>query len=127
MRMVLSRPVYCAAFHGVSSPSNTDCWISVQRPPQNWPEERKYNERDLLTAIKTFINERAKSINWLRNLQTPNWENTTEHPVMGPMTATDMFAAWLRHDHLHLRQLNEIMMAWGEKEFEGRRYQYAGE
>ena len=95
--------------------------------PQNWPEERKYNERDLLTAIKTFINERAKSINWLRNLQTPNWENTTEHPVMGPMTATDMFAAWLRHDHLHLRQLNEIMMAWGEKEFEGRRYQYAGE
>ena len=33
--------------------------------PQNWPEERKYNERDLLTAIKTFINERAKSINWL--------------------------------------------------------------
>ncbi len=95
--------------------------------PQGWPAERQYNDRDLMTAIKTFINERARSIDWMRKLQTPNWENTTDHPELGTLSAADMFASWVRHDHLHLRQLNEILMAWGEKEHAEQRYQYAGE
>ncbi len=95
--------------------------------PQNWPTERQYNDRDLMTAIKTFINERARSIDWMRKLQTPNWDNSAEHPEFGTLTAADMFAAWVRHDQLHLRQLNEILMAWQEEQFAGKRFEYAGE
>ncbi|MEM8863719.1 MAG: DinB family protein [Chloroflexota bacterium] len=94
--------------------------------PDQWPAERKYNDRDLMTAIKTFINERAKSIDWMRNLKTPNWENVTPHPTFGDISAADMFAAWAVHDHLHIRQLNEILYAWAKKEFDGRMIDYAG-
>ena len=94
--------------------------------PNNWPTERQYNERDLMTAIKTFINERARSIDWLRKLQSPNWENSTDDPILGTLTAADMFAAWVHHDHLHIRQLNEILRAWAAKELDGQQFDYAG-
>lgn len=94
--------------------------------PQNWPTERQYNERDLMTSIKTFVTERAKSIDWLRNLKNPHWDNETIHPELGKLTAADMFAAWVVHDNLHIRQANELVHAWMVKELDGLAVGYAG-
>ncbi|MFK7802299.1 MAG: DinB family protein [Anaerolineae bacterium] len=94
--------------------------------PDKWPVERFYNERELMTAIKTFVTERAKSIDWLRNLKAPNWDNVTTHPTFGDISAADMFAAWVVHDNLHIRQANELIHAWAVKDFDGLMVGYAG-
>ena len=56
--------------------------------PKGWPEDRRYNERDLMTGVKTFVAERARSLEWLIGLENPAWENTTPHPeVAGDLSA----------------------------------------
>ncbi|MGI8981298.1 MAG: DinB family protein [Pirellulaceae bacterium] len=40
--------------------------------PPRWAIERKYNERDLTESLGGFLDERQKSLQWLRGLQGPN-------------------------------------------------------
>jgi len=80
-------------------------WTSFD--PQSWITMRRYNERDLTEALKGFLAEREKSLTWLKNLSAPNWE--AEHvDEFGSMKAGEMFASWVAHDNLHIRQLVEL-------------------
>jgi hypothetical protein len=76
--------------------------------PQNWVTTRRYNERDLDASLKDFLGEREKSLSWLKQLATPNWQNRYEHPDGRAMTAGDLLASWLAHDFLHIRQLARL-------------------
>jgi hypothetical protein len=49
---------------------------------------------------------------WLRGLGDVNLASAHHHPRFGSMAAGEMLAAWLAHDLLHIRQLNEIRYAW---------------
>ena len=83
----------------------TEEWIQID--PQSWITMRRYNERDLTEALKGFLAEREKSLTWLKNLSAPNWE--AEHvDEFGSMKAGEMFASWVAHDNLHIRQLVEL-------------------
>ena len=76
--------------------------------PQGWVIEREYMKQDYNQVLNTFLDERRKSINFLRSLENPSWKNTTEHPILGPLSAEHFLANWLAHDYLHVRQIEKL-------------------
>ena len=74
--------------------------------PVAWVSERNYYEQDFETVKTKFLQERSASLQWLRSLQNPNWENTWQHPSLGPLSAGLFLHNWLAHDYLHIRQIN---------------------
>jgi hypothetical protein len=90
--------------------------ILLHRPEEKWPPinpvgwvtERNYNEQDFAGMLEKWATERRKSLDWLDALSAPDWN--TKHPTPSglEMSAGDMFASWVTHDILHLRQLVEL-------------------
>ena len=78
--------------------------------PGGWVTERKYNQADLEASLDGFLSEREASLAWLSELAAPNWKATHE-TSFGPIAAGDVFAAWVAHDLLHMRQLVELHWA----------------
>jgi hypothetical protein len=72
-----------------------------------WVTERKYNEQNFAEMQGNFFVEREKSFAWLNGLLNPDWEKTytTEYRTI---SAGEMFACWIAHDNLHIRQLVEL-------------------
>jgi hypothetical protein len=94
--------------------------------PQGWVTARRYNEGDLANTLEGFLGEREASLAWLHALAEPEWEKT--YPAaFGPIRAGDMFAAWVAHDVLHLRQLVELHWAYLNGQMTGYSTRYAGE
>ena len=75
--------------------------------PRGWVISREYNERALNASLNSFLAEREKSLSWLSQLESPNWENSNEGPN-GVLSAGDLLASWLAHDFLHIRQLARL-------------------
>ena len=94
--------------------------------PGAWVTERKYNERDLDKSLANFQRERAASIAWLKSLGDVDWKISYTYEF-GSMRAGDMFAAWVAHDQLHLRQLVELHRAYTEQAAKPYELSYAGE
>jgi hypothetical protein len=94
--------------------------------PEAWVTERKYNERNLGESLEGFLAAREESLTWLRGLSSPDWEVTYKAP-WGPIRAGDVFAAWVAHDVLHMRQL--VRLHWFYTTLEVGKYssKYAGE
>jgi hypothetical protein len=42
------------------------------------------------------------------------------------LSAGDVLVSWVAHDFLHIRQLNEVLYAWNEKQASPYSVQYAG-
>lgn len=75
--------------------------------PQGWVKTRKYNQQNFKSMQRKFFNEREKSLAWLNSLKNTSW-NKTYKSQFGVMKAGDMFASWVAHDNLHIRQLVEL-------------------
>lgn len=95
--------------------------------PQGWVSERRYNERELEESLENFLAERRASLQWLESLAAPDWSAGCEAPWGATMRAGDMFAAWVTHDQLHMRQLVELHRALTERSAQPYDLQYAGE
>ena len=76
--------------------------------PAAWPAARAYNERDLDESLARFLDERQRSLAWLRALAAPDWTNAIPRLSGGVLRAGDLLASWAAHDVLHLRQLVEL-------------------
>jgi len=76
--------------------------------PVGWVTSRKYSEEIFEVKLNQFIAEREKSIEFLKNLNMPKWDNYYEHPKFGNMTAKMFFTNWLAHDYLHIRQIIKL-------------------
>lgn len=94
--------------------------------PQGWVTERKYNEQDLQEMTDKFFAERQKSLEWLKGLSDSDW-NTEYTSQFGSMKAGEMFAAWVAHDNLHVRQLTELRRQHIERITQPYDIQYAGD
>ncbi len=94
--------------------------------PQGWVTARRYNERDLAESLDNFLAERRKSLAWLETLGEPDWEAAVTNPF-GTMRAGDMFASWVAHDMLHLRQLVELLYLYHRENVKPYEVEYAGE
>jgi hypothetical protein len=106
------------ALHHPSRP-----WPGID--PEGWVVERQYNQRDVGESLGDFLNARDESLVWLRGLSSPNWEATYEAPF-GQITAGDLFASWVAHDLLHIRQLVELHWAYTTLLVSPHRVDYAG-
>ena len=78
--------------------------------PEGWVTARAYNGRDPRESLDAFLREREASLEWLQSLREPNWD-AEYRADWGVLRAGDLLASWLAHDHLHLRQLNELHYA----------------
>lgn len=103
-------------------------------PPLPWG---KFNSVDYIEvkscrqALEGFLIEREASIAWLKALESPDWDATSK-AVFSPedevliLRAGDVLVSWVAHDFLHLRQVNELLYAWNEKQAAPYSVQYAG-
>ena len=94
--------------------------------PEAWAVDRRYNEGDLAGALKRFVSERRRSVNWLRGITNPDWSKARKHPQLGPLRAGDIFAAWVAHDALHLRQIAKRMHQMTQRDAGVYTVHYAG-
>jgi len=78
--------------------------------PAEWVTEREYAKRDYKISLNKFLEERKKSVEWLKGLTSPNWKAVYNHPKLGEMSAEMLLANWLAHDYLHIRQIT--FMNW---------------
>ncbi|MBT8379410.1 MAG: DinB family protein [Ignavibacteria bacterium] len=78
--------------------------------PAEWVTKREYATRDFKTSLSKFLEERKKSIEWLKSLNSPTWKAVHNHPKLGEMSAEMLLANWLAHDYLHIRQIT--FMHW---------------
>lgn len=78
-----------------------------QIDPQAWVTERKYNEQDFAEMQEKFFAERQRSLEWLMEMSNANWE-TIYTSQYGSTSAGELFASWVAHDNLHVRQLVEL-------------------
>jgi hypothetical protein len=83
----------------------TEEWHKID--PQGWVISRSYNEQNFMEMQIKFFDARSKSLDWLIDLSNADWEvpYTSE---FGSIPAGEMFASWVAHDNLHIRQLVEL-------------------
>jgi len=93
--------------------------------PEGWVKERKYVERNYEIMIHKFLDERTKSLEWLRALENPQWDNAHQHPVFGKADGHHYLTNWLAHDYLHIRQITRLKYNY-VKALTGRDINYAG-
>ncbi len=98
--------------------------LTLDSPGAPWPPidpegvavQRQYNDQDINEALKRFVEEREKSLRWLRSLdESSSWGNEYEHPS-GMLRAGDVFAGWVAHDQLHLRQIAKRLYEMTQEE-----------
>ncbi len=109
--------------------------LTLHHPEQEWPPidpagwvtQRDYAAKDPQEALDDFLAERTRSIDWLGSLLSPDWSLFRTHPKAGKLSAGDLFAAWVTHDLLHLRQILRLQHEWNETTSKPYRTLYAGE
>jgi hypothetical protein len=99
-------------------------WHTIH--PDEWVTERKYNQQDFEKMQAKFFLERKNSLEWLKGLTASDWEITYTSQY-GSVTAGEMFACWIAHDNLHIRQLVELRRAHIERIVQPYPIQYAGD
>jgi DinB family protein len=99
-------------------------WHQINPPA--WVLERKYNTREFREMKEKFFGERSRSLDWLRGLGGADWDTHYTSPF-GSLTAGEMFASWVAHDNLHIRQLVELRRARLERISQPYSVAYAGD
>lgn len=94
--------------------------------PQAWISERNYNQQDFAAMQENFFVERQKSLAWLQRISESDWEITYTSEY-GSVSAGEMFACWVAHDNLHIRQLVELRRARIENITKPYPLEYAGD
>jgi hypothetical protein len=93
--------------------------------PVGWVMSRNYEKENYETVLLDFLLERKKSVEWLRQLRDPKWDNAYVHPKFGPLSAKLFLSNWLAHDYLHFRQISYTSFSYLKK-VTGENLQYAG-
>ncbi len=81
--------------------------------PQGWVVERAYNQRDLSESLADFLQERQRSLEWLRGLMDVSWDTPVKQAPVPGFRVGDLLVSWVAHDILHQRQLVELKWAYG--------------
>jgi len=108
--------------------------LTLADPTQAWPgidpeaaaRQREYNAHDFDESLERFAAERERSIQWLRSLDTPDWEAAHQHPSLNAIRAGDLLTAWSAHDALHLRQIAKRLFELAQRDAGAYSTEYAG-
>jgi len=126
--------VVCHLYDEEREDFRTRLRLILEDPSQEWPPihpgewviSHGYASRDYAGMVDSFIAERAASIVWLRSLRAPALDNARNHGEF-TLRAGDLLGAWLAHDFLHLRQINELHYAHTARVAEPYSVIYAGD
>ncbi|MBX7095791.1 MAG: DinB family protein [Flavobacteriales bacterium] len=77
----------------------------VSIDPQAWVKSRNYAAQNFNERLEAFLHEREVSVQWLQQLENPNWSSAYVHPKFGAMSSNMFLSNWLAHDYLHIRQI----------------------
>ena len=94
--------------------------------PEGCAVSREYNSRDLSEMIGEFVKARNDSVTWLKQLPEIDLTLAYEHPKLGSIPAGNVFASWVAHDLLHMRQFAKRMYELTMRDAEGFSVAYAG-
>lgn len=94
--------------------------------PPGWVTERGYNQRHRTQSVQNFLEERQKSLAWLKGLVNPDWQASAT-VSFGTFSAGDILAAWVAHDILHMRQMVELHWVYLVNAAKPFKVNYAGE
>ena len=97
----------------------------VKIDPVAWVNERKYSEQNYYAVLNKFINERNHTVDWLKSLKNPKWDNFYNHPKVGSVRANFILVNWVAHDYLHIRQIIRLKYDY-LKHLSGESLDYAG-
>lgn len=75
-----------------------------------WAVERDYQTQDGPTALRAFLEAREETLSILSPLQGPGWELAGEHAFFGRTSLHELLFMVVRHDELHLRQIDELFV-----------------
>jgi hypothetical protein len=95
--------------------------------PFQWVITRKYNEQNFSKMKTKFFKEREVSLAWLKTLKNTNWDIRYQVKKGRIISAGVMFASWVAHDNLHIRQLTELRRRWIEQKTKPYKIGYAGD
>ena len=101
-----------------------EAWHRID--PAAWVTARNYNRQAFRDMKEKFFAERSKSLDWLKGLSEADWD-TSYASEFGTMSAGEMFASWVAHDNLALRQFVELRRARLESIAEPYSIAYAGD
>ncbi len=76
--------------------------------PSVWVESRKYIEQEFDQVLDDFLEERKKSIAWLKTKVGEDWTLYLDHQHFGQLSAFRFLSNWLGHDYLHIRQITRL-------------------
>ena len=93
--------------------------------PAGWVTSRNYSDNDFSKTLQSFLEERKRSIEWLRALKSPDWNRTYLHEKMGALPAKMFLINWHAHDLLHMRQIIRIDFEHTQNKF-SEKLDYAG-
>lgn len=67
--------------------------------------------KQLDRILEEFVRVRSENLDALHvlNLQQENLDLRGQHPALGPVTLSQLLAAWAAHDLTHLHQISRIM------------------
>lgn len=80
--------------------------------PAAWVIERRYMEQDFGNMLNKFLDERQRSLEWLRGQEHALWTNAYMHPKVGPVSCELLLTNWVAHDLHHIRQLINLRHAY---------------
>ena len=97
--------------------------------PEAMATQNDYRGQDITRKIDQFNAERQKSLDWLSTLdcETIDWDQSYQHPRLGAITAGDLLAAWVAHDHLHIRQIAKRLFEMAQRDGAPYAVDYAGQ
>lgn len=101
--------------------------VKAPHDPDSWILTRGYNERDLAASVADFMQEREKSLAWLRGQSATDWQTSVAYTYRPGFRAGDVLASWVAHDILHQRQLVELRYALAKAALSPFEIEYAGD
>lgn len=76
--------------------------------PASWVHDRHYAAQPFHETLSLFVEERTRSVNWLRSLDEKLLTLPFSHPRLGEVNPGMFISSWLAHDLLHIRQLSRL-------------------
>ena len=88
------------------------------KPYDRFRHRARNKGRTLASLLDEFARLRADNLERMRswNLDEPRLELTAMHPALGPVTLSQLLAAWVTHDLGHVAQISRVMAKQYRKE-----------
>jgi len=102
-----------------------EAWEPID--PEGWAHQHRYNEQSPSETIARFATLREQSLAWMHGRGEIDWDAAHQHSILGPIRAGDLFASWLAHDALHLRQISRRLFELAQRDGAPYSTAYAGD